>query len=136
MLPVTSAITAAPALAQGQNTKVAEIKTVLFQTGDTTVWDMSAIKVTIIREPRGTFIKAWLTTNPHRRYFSAAEAPASITLKSGNETLFTMSNIEWTVTCYRVDVFGAQMLTPQDLFERVDTVEIGPMKATAQACGN
>lgn len=124
------------AVLQGQNTKVAEIKTVLFQAGETAVWDMSAIKVTVIREPRGTFIKAWLTTNPHRRYYSAAEAPVSITLKSGDTPLFTLSNIDWTVTCYRVDVFGAQMLTPLDLFDRIDSVELSPMKASAKACGS
>ena len=119
---------------QSASVKVLDGAAIPFTAASGPVFDITNIHIVATRQANGVFLETRFTGSPYKRHSAEGGTPLVVTLKSGNRDLAAQSAIDWTVTCFRTDVFGAKTLLPGVEFERIDAVEIAPMQARSRVC--
>lgn len=132
--PASSPLARFPFVAQSATVKVLDGPAIPFNAQSGPVFDITNIHIVATRQANGVFLETRFTGSPYKRHSAEGGTPLVVTLKSGQRDLAAQSPIDWTVTCFRTDVFGAKTLLQGVEFERIDAVEIAPMQASSRVC--
>ena len=132
--PASSQLARFSFVSQSSTVKVLDGPVIPFNADSGPVFDITNLHVVATKQANGVFVETRFTGSPYKRHSAEGGTPLVVTLKSGDRTLAALSAIDWTVTCFRTDIFGAKTLLPGVEFERIEAVEIAPMQALARVC--
>ncbi|WP_374679899.1 hypothetical protein [Hydrocarboniphaga effusa] len=132
--PAASRLARYAFVAQSDTVKVLDGPAIPFTAESGPVFDITNLHIVATKQANGVFVETRFTGSPYKRHSAESGTPLVVTLKSGERTLAALSAIDWTVTCFRTDIFGAKTLLPGVEFERIEAVEIAPMQALARVC--
>jgi hypothetical protein len=132
--PASSQLARFGFVSQSNTVKLLDGTAIPFTAASGPVFDLTNLHIVATKQANGVFVETRFTGSPYKRHSAESGTPLVVTLKSGDRTLAALSAIDWTVTCFRTDIFGAKTLLPGVEFERIEAVEIAPMQASARVC--
>lgn len=132
--PASSQLVRFDFVSQSKTVKLLDGPVIPFTADGGPVFDITNLHIVATRQANGVFVETRFTGSPYKRHSAEGGTPLVVMLKSGDRTLAALSAIDWTVTCFRTDIFGAKTLLTDVEFERIEAVEIAPMQAIARLC--